>query len=120
MTVFFNFEPLLAAYERAEPYKVIIPGNRKEYGANGKLIEYPESTVNVNGALVPMSANQIRKYENGMYTAKDRMFYCRQDLPDGSKIDDGTSVYRITQDQDYREWTNVRIYTCSALERGYK
>lgn len=117
---FFNFESLLSQFERPDPYPVTIKGKRDEYGKNGKLIEYPDSVVNVNGALVPISANTLRRYDNGMYTQKDKTFYCRQDIPDGATIFDGVSHYRITQDQDYRQWTNVRIYNCSTLESGYK
>lgn len=104
----FNFKGLIKKYERYPPVYLKTAGF---YGDDGEYNEEVTSEEEFNGAVVPLTFQELKTAEDGEYRAEDRKLYCYRDFKAGEKIRHKGLVYRIDRKKDYSDFDDgLNIY----------
>lgn len=86
-----------------------------DYDPSSGLYEEVEGGgwVPTKGIILPLTRDELRRSENGMYTVHDRKILLEQPeepLKHGQKIRYKGNVYVIDGEQDYSDYAGVWIY----------
>lgn len=104
----FNFKGLIKKYERYPPVYLKTAGS---YGDDGEYNEEVTGEEEFNGAVVPLTFQELKEAENGEYRAEDRKLYCYRDFKTGEKIRHKGLIYRIDRKKDYSDFDDgLNIY----------
>lgn len=80
----------------------------------GQYIKSPPERVAFWGALLPLSADDLRRAPQGTYTANSRKLYTQHTLTPGAQVAHGDDTYTVTGDVNYGSINSLKRYT---LER---
>lgn len=111
----FNFQRLIKKYNVTPAYaQTETPGS---YDADtGEWVPGTLTAVEINGAVVPLSEQDLTYGEAGTYTTDDRKLYCYDDFANGLTIKHKDINYTIAQKLNYSDFSGgVFIYI---LKRG--
>lgn len=113
----FNFKRLIKKYSKVPAYELKeLPGYRD---ANQGGIYVPgrvEEILIEDGAVVPLSNNDLKLDEGGTYTTEDKKLYCYKDIREGSKVKHKDKEYTVMEKRDHSDYDeDLFIYV---LKRG--
>ena len=99
----FNFKRLVDKYSKIKPFALIENGGEYTKGSISKQ--------EFDGAVVPLSMQELRYEENGKYKSEDRKLYCYKQFETGDKIEHKNHVYTVDKKKDYSDFDdNLNIY----------
>lgn len=64
----------------------------------------------IGGIILPLSEDDFRKSDNGVYTDKDRKVYTTKRLAIGGKVIYKEITYTVDREKDYSDYADVYIY----------
>ena len=113
----YKFKRLIKKYSKVPVYQIEEGEGFRDPNNGGQWVEgVPQEILIEDGAVVPLSNNDITFDEGGTYTAEDRKLYCYIELKKGTKVKHKGRSYTILEDRDYTDFdVNLRIYF---LKRG--
>ncbi|MBK5244294.1 MAG: hypothetical protein JJE18_04585 [Eubacteriaceae bacterium] len=106
----FDFKRLIKKYSVTPAYvQTETPGS---YDADtGEWVPGTLAAVEIDGAIVPLSGQDLTYGEAGTYTIDDRKLYCYDDFKTGLAIKHKDINYTIAQKLDYSDFSGgVFIY----------
>jgi hypothetical protein len=80
------------------------------YADNGDWIEGTETSIPMVGILLPLTQDDLRYGENGMYSVKDKKIYTTEELKVGQIIEFKGDRYTVQNFKDYSSYADVYIY----------
>lgn len=78
-----------------------IKRTKPDLAAGGQYRPGVPDRVPFRGAVLPMSADDLRYAPQGAYTAGSRKLYTHYTLPLGAEVDTGSGCYTVTGCMDY-------------------
>lgn len=99
----YNFKRLIQKYAKSPVYILKEKrGHRNPYDGGvwvpGKIKE-----IAIEGAVVPLSNEDLKYDEGGTYNTEDRKLYCYKDVALGTKIKHNDNIYTVLERRDYAE-----------------
>ncbi len=95
--------------KHAVPFTVVIK-TEGYYNEKGKWVPGTTTNEQREGAILPLSKDDLKHVENGTYTTKDRKVYTLSPLSVGDEITYEGQTYTIDQNKPYNAYTDVYIY----------
>lgn len=95
-----NSVPFVAFTEQGQGY----------YNDQGDWVTGGTVPVNMSGIILPLTEDDLRYAENGVYSVKDRKIFTTNILQMGQKIEHKGIRYTIQNFKDYNEYVDVNIY----------
>jgi len=77
---------------------------------NGDYIPGGETTVQMEGIILPLTENDLKYSEAGTYSVKDKKIYTTQPLEVGQVFEYKGDPYTIQSFKDYSDYADVYIY----------
>lgn len=106
----FNFKNLVKKYSKAPVYFIKKSGFY-DYKNGGEYKEIVESKEEFEGAVVPLSTQDLKYDENGRYKSEDRKLYCYKSFEVGDSIEHKGFIYTIDKKKDYSDFDDgLNIY----------
>lgn len=106
----FNFKELVKKYSKYPP-KAIIQNGYYDYENGGEYVEESIQKQEFEGAVVPLSSQELKYEENGRYKSEDRKLYCYLNFEVGSKIEFKNHIFTIDKKKDYSDFDeDLNIY----------
>lgn len=92
----------------------------KEKGSydRGKWIEAQPVDVPFIGVVLPLSLDDLKYVENGVYTVKEKKLLTVTSLPAGSEVMYKDEPYTVQAFKDLTDYTDVHIYLMRYREKG--
>lgn len=87
---------MLPTMIRCTCYELRRPGATVDYDNGGQYRPGEPTRIAFSGALLPMSAEDLRHAPQGTYTADTRKLYTEQALGVGSQVEVGDGIYTVT------------------------
>lgn len=107
----FNFKRLIRKYSKVPAYEIKETDGYTDYSQGGVWIPGTIERILIDGAVVPLSKQELEYGEGGSYSIEDRKLYCYVDLIKGTKIEHKELPYTIQEKLDYADFDNeLRIY----------
>lgn len=107
----FNFKRLVGKYGKNPFYLVTETDGGYDYTQGGIWVEGTITETVQEGAVVPLTADDLKYDENGTYTTQDKKVYSYANYTQGQKIKYLNKYYTIQQKSGYSEFdTNLNIY----------
>ena len=107
----FNFKRLVDKYSKIKPAALIENGGYYDYENGGEYTKGNILKQEFDGAVVPLSMQELRYEENGKYKSEDRKLYCYKQFETGDKIEHKNHVYTVDKKKDYSDFDdNLNIY----------
>lgn len=106
----FNFKALIKRYSKYPPFYIKKSGYY-DYEHGGEYKQTIDSKQEFEGAVVPLSTQELRYDENGKYKKEDKKLYCYHSFEVGDTIEHKGFVYTIDKKKDYSDFDdNLNIY----------
>jgi hypothetical protein len=111
-----NFERLIKKYSVTPAYIQTETTGSYDYESGGVWVPGALEYVLIDGAVVPLSGQDLKYGESGTYTTADRKLYCYNDYETGLTIKHNDVNYTIAQKLDYSDFSGgIFVYI---LKRG--
>lgn len=112
----YNFKRLINKYSKLPVYRLIETDGYYDIDNGNIWVDGDIAELVFDGAIVPLSNEELNFGEGGTYTTEDRKLYCYEDLEKGSKILHKEKDYTVMNEKDYEDFDKeLRIYI---LKRG--
>lgn len=106
----FNFKALIKKYGKYHPFYIIRSGYY-DYEHGGEYKQTIGSKQEFEGAVVPLSTQELKYDENGKYKSEDKKLYCYHSFEVGDTIEHKGYTYTIDKKKDYSDFDdNLNIY----------
>ena len=76
---------------------------------NGRWVEGTATETELEGAVVPLSRNDLKIAEKGTYTEDDRKLYSIYNHDIGQIVIHKSKEYKIHKKPDYSDWTSIDL-----------
>jgi len=103
----YNFKRLIEKHQVT--FTAVVKGEGY-YNDYGKWVEGSPTNEQREGAILPISKDDLKHVENGTYTTKDRKIYALSPLSVGDEITYEGQTYTIDQNKPYNAYTDIYIY----------
>lgn len=100
----FDFKRLIKMYSKSPIYFLREEEGYHDPKQGGKWIEGTPEEVLIEGAIVPLSNEDLRYDEGGTYTTADRKIYCYTKMEKGQKIKNKEKTYTVLSDKPYEDF----------------
>ena len=111
MITIYNFKSLVKKYSKKPCYKLQQTEGYYDYANGGIWVDGAITEVEFEGAVVPLTGQDLQYEENGTYSSDDRKLYCYEEFNIGQKIKHNNVNYTIQKIKDYADFDdNLRIY----------
>lgn len=77
---------------------------------DGDWFDGQEVTKELLGIILPLSNDDVKYVENGIYTVKERKLLTVEQIPEDTKVEYNGSKYTVQAFKDYSAYTDVNIY----------
>lgn len=112
----FNFNRLIKKYSKVPVYELKESPGYRDPTQGGIYVPGKVEEIIIDGAVVPLSNNDLKLDEGGVYTTEDRKLYCYRDIKEGTKIKHKEKEYTVMEKRDYSDYDEgLYIYV---LKRG--
>jgi hypothetical protein len=81
-----------------------------QWADNGDWIPGGETPVQMVGIMLPLTQNDLKYAENGIYSVKDKKIYTVSPLELGQMIEYKDDKYTVQNFKDYSDYADVFIY----------
>jgi hypothetical protein len=109
----FNFKNLIKKYSKTPVYLLEQTEGHYDYSQGGIWVPGTITEVEKQGAVLPLTNEDLKYDEGGTYTTQDKKLYTYNDFEVGSKIKHKDLEYTIQEKQGYEEFDNgLNIYWC--------
>jgi hypothetical protein len=106
----FNFKSLVKKYSKYPLFFIKTTGFY-DYENGGEYKETVESKEEFEGAVTPLSTQELKYDENGKYKSEDKKLYCYKSFDTGDKIEHKGLIYTIDKKKDYSDFDDsLNIY----------
>ena len=107
----YNFKRLIRKYSKNPVYYMQETGGHYDYSQGGIWVEGTVDAMEFEGAVVPLSNQDLKYDEGGTYTAQDRKLYTYITFDTGQKIKHKGLEYTIQEKRDYEDFgEGLNIY----------
>lgn len=107
----FDFKGLIKRFGLHPPSLLVSSGGYFDYENGGVYVEGSITLEEFNGAVVPLSPDDLKFEDAGKYNKQDRKLYCYEDFEVGAKVKHKGDVFTIDQRKDYADFADgLRIY----------
>ena len=107
----FDFKGLVRRFGLYPPIKLIETGGYFDYENGGVYVKGEITQEEFEGAIVPLSPDDLKFEEAGKYSKEDKKLYCYEYFEVGSKIKHKGYVFTIDQKKDYSDFDDkLSIY----------
>ncbi|MDO4719642.1 MAG: hypothetical protein Q4A78_03185 [Peptostreptococcaceae bacterium] len=107
----FNFKALIARFGKHPPRMLVEEDGHYDYEHGGLYIPGPVTEEEFEGAVVPLSAEELKYEENGKYGREDRKLYCYEAFEVGDRIRHKGLIYTVDKKKDYSDFDEaLQIY----------
>lgn len=100
----YNFKRLIKKYSKTPVYLLEETEGYHDPYQGGKWIPGEIIETELEGAVVPLSNEDLRFDEGGTYTAADRKLYCYKEIAKGEKVKYKDKPYTILESKDYSDF----------------
>lgn len=100
----FNFKRLIKKYSKHPVYLLREGEGHHDYGQGGLWVPGETEEVEIEGAVVPLSNEDLKFDEGGTYNQEDRKLYCYQEISKGEKIKHKDKIYTVLERKDYTDF----------------
>lgn len=76
---------------------------------NGRWVEGDATNTNLEGAVLPLSRNELEIAEKGTFTENDRKLYSIYNHDVGQIVIHKGESYKIHNKRDYSDWTSIDL-----------
>lgn len=105
----FDFSRLIE--EHSTQFTVIIETEGHYDQDNGGIwVPGTGQEITLDGAILPLSSDELRHDANGTYTTADRKIFVYTELKKGQRINHKGKEYTIHEDKDYSSQSGVYVY----------
>ena len=99
----YSFKRLIQKYAKS-PVCVLEKGQGYRDPYNGGVWVPGETAgTEIEGAVVPLSNEDLKYDEGGTYNTEDRKLYCYKDVALGTKIKHNDNIYTVLERRGYAE-----------------
>ena len=114
----FNFKRLVKKYSKYPVYLLEETEGYYDPSKGGEWVEGKIEKRQIEGAVVPLSNEDLRYDQGGTYSFEDRKLYCYVDIAKGEKIKHKEKDYTVLERRDYSDFdAELRIYFIKRGER---
>ena len=107
----FDFKRLIKKYSKEPAYILRETAGYYDWEQGGMWVPGGEKEIEIEGAVVPLSNEDLQFDEGGTYTIEDRKLYCYEEIDKGEKIKHKGKIYTVMEKKDYSDFTEgLRIY----------
>ncbi|MGP1567976.1 MAG: hypothetical protein ACTTHM_04610 [Peptoanaerobacter stomatis] len=107
----FDFKKLVQKFSKTPPIMLIEQGGYYDYENGGEYVQGTITKKEFEGAIVPLSYQELKYEENGRYKSEDRKLYCYKHFEIGDKIEHKKHIFTIDKKKDYSDFDeNLHIY----------
>lgn len=107
----FNFKRLITKYSKSPAYILRVTEGYYDWQNGGIWVDGEVKEIKIEGAVVPLSNEDLEFGEGGTYSLEDRKLYCYIDIGKGEKIKHNEKTYTVMGKRDYTDFDNeLRIY----------
>ena len=75
-----------------------------DYSKGGIWVPGVIEEVEIEGAVVPLTNEDLRFDEGGTYNFEDRKLYCYEEMDKGEKVKHKDKVYTVLERKDYSDF----------------
>ena len=107
----FNFKRLVKKYSKTPFFILQESDGHYDFSQGGIWVEGTITETEQEGAVVPLSNQDLQYDENGTYTRKDKKIYTYNNYDEGQKIKHIDNYYTIQEKRNYTEFDDgLNIY----------
>ena len=114
----YNFKRLISKYSKLHVYYLEEAEGYHDPTQGGKWIPGVITEVEIEGAIIPLSNEDLRFDEGGTYMQSDRKLYCYKEMVKGTKIKHDSKNYTILEGKTYKDF-DIGLYIY-VVRRGDK
>jgi len=112
----FNFKRLIQKYSKYPVYILRETEGDNDWKQGGIWVPGKIEEIEIEGAVVPLSNEDLKFDEGGTYNFEDRKLYCYKEISKGEKIKHKDKIYMVLERKDYTDFDDgLFIYI---LKRG--
>ena len=100
----FNFKRLIKKYSKEPVYILRETEGYYDWEQGGIWVPGGEEEIEIEGAVVPLSNEDLQFDEGGTYNFEDRKLYCYEDIDKGEKIKHKEKIYTVMEKKDYSDF----------------
>ena len=107
----FNFKRLINKYSKEPVYLLRETEGYHDYSKGGIWVPEEIEEIEIEGAVVPLTNEDLRFDEGGTYSFEDRKLYCYKEISKGEKIKHKEKIYTVIEKKDYSDFAEgLSIY----------
>lgn len=112
----YNFKRLIKKYSKFPPFILRESPGYNDYTQGGIWVPGIVEEIQIEGAVVPLTNEDLKYDEGGTYNLEDRKLYCYKEIAKGEKIKHKDKVYTVLEERDYEDFdVDLKIYV---IKRG--
>lgn len=100
----FNFKRLIKKYSKYPVYLFREGEGYHDPYQGGKWVPGKAEEIEIEGAVVPLSNNDLRFDEGGTYTVEDRKLYCYTKIDKGEQVKHKDTLYTVLEGKAYDDF----------------
>lgn len=100
----FNFKRLISKFGKYPVYLLEESEGYRDPYQGGKWVPGEIEEIEIEGAVIPLSNDDLRFDEGGTYTVTDRKLYCYKKMTKGNQIKHKENLYTILESKDYADF----------------
>lgn len=100
----FNFKRLVKKYSKYPAYLLKETQGYNDYSKGGVWVHGEIEEIEIEGAVVPLSNEDLKFDEGGTYDFEDRKLYCYKEISKGEKIKHKDKIYRVLERKPYGDF----------------
>ncbi|MGJ0848185.1 hypothetical protein ACR77J_15955 [Tissierella praeacuta] len=103
----YNFKRLISKYSKAPAFILKETEGYRDPNNGGVWVPGKVEEVLIeDGAVAPLSNEDLQFDEGGTYNVEDRKLYCYEDISTGTKIKHKEKIYTVLEKKDYSDFDN--------------
>lgn len=107
----FDLRRLIKKYSRYPAYIIRDMEGYYDYSNGGVWVDGIPYEIILEGAVVPLSNEDLKYDENGTYSSEDRKLYTYTEVAKGEKIRHKDLIYTVQEKKDYTDFDlDLNIY----------
>ena len=113
----YNFKRLIKKYAKSPVYELVETDGYRDYENGGIWVGGTMEEILIeDGAVIPLSNDDLKLDEGGTYTIQDKKLYCYKEMKAGTKVKYKEKEYTVMESKDYADFDiGLFIYI---LKRG--
>ena len=112
----FDFKRLIKKYSKVPAYQIKETDGYRDHENGGIYVPGTTEEILIDGAVVPLSNEDLNFDEGGTYASEDRKLYCYKEMKKGTKVKHKDKTYTVMESKDYSDFDiDLFIYV---LKRG--